>query len=174
MKVFDPKKYKEAVKECKVLVKNRREMKIEVVKKALSVCIIKEGNNCSHKHYTLSAFARDIGIAKGTLSRWKLEYENVHKKLRKGTKIDKHAYENTMRSVKSDTSNKEVQKIYNKFLNGYNTPEDKTLFCYTNRLRSLHAFVCYKVDIKRLDQERIETVEIYCKEILKSIGKSRK
>ena len=66
---YDDTKYIEAVKKCTLLVKQRNELKYEIVKIALSVCFIKKGNNTSIRHYSLSAFAKDIGIPIGTLSR---------------------------------------------------------------------------------------------------------
>lgn len=164
--------YREAVKQCKFLLKQRSELKYEIVKMALSVCIIKEGNNSSHRNYTLTAFAKDIGIPKGTLSRWKLEYENVIVKVGgkgKNFKLNPHALNNTMREVNSKTPKNKVNEIYKKYSTGYNTPEDKTLNVYNTRLRSMHFFICYGSDLSKLNSDELALMEHYCKDMLKCL-----
>lgn len=162
--------YKEAVKKCREMVKTRTAYKWEIVKIALSVCIVKTGNNSGHRQYTLTNFAKDIGIAKGTLSRWKLEYENIVIKLpkTKREKLDTHALNQTMRKTSAGTSTQEVRRIYNSHMN-YSSPEDKTLRVYCDRLRSMHFFICYGTDLKSLNKEDLDCMENYCKEMLKSI-----
>ena len=165
--------YNQAVNKAKILLKQRNELKYEIVKLALNVCIIKEGNNTSHNKYTLTSFAKDIGIPKGTLSRWKLEYENVLKKVTIKKKIDRHALDQTMKRVTAKTSKKEVQRIYTKFSEGYNTKEDKTLRCYTDRIKSMHFFICYNVNLTSLDQEILKEFKKYCDEMSKAIAKNK-
>lgn len=169
---YDDTKYIEAVKKCTLLVKQRNELKYEIVKIALSVCFIKKGNNTSIRHYSLSAFAKDIGIPIGTLSRWKLEYENVIMKinLKKEEKLNKHALNQTMRKVTASSTEDEVKKIYKRHLDsGYSTPEDKTLRVYTQRLKSMHFFICYSAVLEKLNEDDLNEVELYCSEMLKSI-----
>ena len=167
-------KYQRAVEKCKLLYRQRNELKYEIVKMALSVCIIKEGNNGGHRLYTLSAFAKDVGIAYGTLSRWKMEYENVIIKVsedQKNFKLDRHALEQTMRIVNNKTPKTKVLSIYKKYSTGYKTPEDKTLHCYVQRLRSMHYFICYGAVIGSLNKEDVKEMESYLAEMLDCIKK---
>jgi len=166
---MNKKKWDRAVLKSIELLDKRRAYKWEVVKLALSVCIIKEGNNQSFSKYTLTAFARDIGIAKGTLSKWKMEYQNVILKADIDlNKINKHALNQTMRKVNSNTTKSEVKKIYKSHLK-YNTREDKTLTCYVDRLRSMHFFICFGSDLKSLNPEKLKELNKYCLDINKAI-----
>lgn len=170
--------FNQAVEAAKKLLKARTELKYEIVKIALKVCIIREGNNKSSREFSLTSFARKIGIPKGTLSRWKLEYENVIKKVSrvKGiqNKINSHALNQTMKKVKQGTPQREVIKIYKTYMN-YDNKEDKTLTNYLDRLKTLHFFICFSADINKLNQDHVEAVKTMCEAIVKRIdNKDRK
>lgn len=170
------KKYREAVEEAKKLVKFRTELKYEIVKIALSVCVIKEGNSNSYEQYTLSAFARDIGVAKGTISRWKLEYENVISKVgvSDSKKINRYALDETMRKVKKDTPPETVKKIYSSFEKGFDNSEDKTMVDYVRRLRSMRFFICYSANINKLKPEMVKEMKSHLEDMLKTINTGNK
>jgi len=167
-------KYNKAVSKCRALVRRKNELKYEIVKLALSVCIIKEGNSNSYRNYTLTAFARDIGVAASTLTRWKLEYEKVISKIdRKGKKLNTHALEQTMKRIDAGSTKKEVQKVYDRYDTGYKNREDKTLRTYTDRLRSMHFFICYGSNLKALDKNDLEEMKMYCSDMVKCINTSK-
>jgi len=161
-------KYSDAVKQAKLLVKQRNKLKYEIAKIALSVCIVQEGNCQSVSLYTLSSFAKDIGIARGTLNRWTLEYKYIVSKIPKGEKVNIHALNRTMEIINKDTSSKEVKRIYDSYTK-YDNPEDKTLVDYKKRLASMHFFICYSARLEKLNKTDLEEMRMLSQDIVDCI-----
>lgn len=163
------KEYKEAIAKCRLLVKQRNEMKYEIVKISMKVCVVKVGNNLSNKHYNLTQFCKDIGITRSSLIRWRNEYTLVANKLNRKGKLNNFAMTETLKHVIPTTPKKEVAKIYDTFLEKSGNTDDRTLLDYTRRVRSLHFFICYSCVPSSMDQKVLDELRGYVEDILQVI-----
>ena len=68
--------YEELVMEAKSLLTRSSLIKMKIAKIALDACTIRHGGR-SGNHYTLTNFAKDVGISRKQLSLWTLTYTNV-------------------------------------------------------------------------------------------------
>lgn len=81
-KINDPtKKFNEAIKICKPLVKNYKSISYKIAEIAIDVCEIYHGGRRKNSELSLAKFAAKIGIGKSTLARWVKEYNAVVKNL---------------------------------------------------------------------------------------------
>lgn len=76
-------KYEDYVKRAKFLIETIQCYQAEVAYIATKVCEIKHGGRTSVKTYTLSKFAKDVGINVKTISGWVSIYKNVIQKMDK-------------------------------------------------------------------------------------------
>lgn len=72
--------YNQCVEYGKRLLDDVREAQIELCRLAMTVVTISNGGIGSKKFYTISDFAKDIGMKKNTLSKWLEVYNDVYSK----------------------------------------------------------------------------------------------
>jgi transposase-like protein len=154
----------EAIEKAKQLLKNRQDLKYEIVKIAISVCVNIRGGKVSAHQYTIKHFAVDIGVNPNTLHRWKREYELVLSKV-SGEKPKRKALEETLKRVGKKTPAKEVQRILAEQSSKLSTPDDERLADCLKRLKGVDFFINHSSRLSLLDRETLAT----CAEVSKSI-----
>lgn len=74
-------RWKKSVQKAKILVTDFRDIRFRVVEIAEECCVVHHGGRESDNRYSLTRFAKEIGVAKGTLMEWWRLKHNIYDNL---------------------------------------------------------------------------------------------
>lgn len=160
--------YKKAVKKAIKLVKAIKDARYEVAKIAISVCDIKTGGGTGKNHYTITSFAKDIGINPNTLHRWRREYLLVISKIG-DNKIKRMALDATLKRVDSKTPPSSVRKIYVSELKKHKTEDDTKLEDCLKRVKTIQFLICHQFKLDKMNKETLLAIKEICLSIDREI-----
>lgn len=131
------KTYDQLVIEAKNLIVTRDLMALKIAKMAVIACTIKHGGK-SGKLYTLTDFAKDVGMPYKTLSNWTITYRMV------ASKIEKYIKTNEDWSKARDISNKLItERTLNRKASGLKKGE-KSLFIHDCEINDYEILTMFK------------------------------
>ena len=131
------KTYNQLVDEAKSLITTRDLMALKIAKMAVLACTIRHGG-VSNTLYTLTDFAKDIGMSYKTLSNWTIIYRMV------ASKIENHIKSNEDWNKARDISNKLItERTLNRKASGLKKGE-KSLFINDCEINEHEILVMFK------------------------------
>ncbi len=131
--------WEQNIESAKTLIKAKNANQMEIARLALECCEIKHGGSVSHKEsmYTLSRFAKEIGIAYNTIHSWCLIRKNIFDKIEDTDKylVPYVTFQRMGSLVTSDTSRSDITTLFKERIAFSN--QDERLSTYVSSIRSL-------------------------------------
>ena len=155
------KEWEKVVNESKEILQAKERNQILIAKKAISVCVITHGGDVNKSTYTLTRFAKEIGINSSTLQEWVRVFNNVYTKLDSQFKstakyIDLH---NIASGIDKNSSNKSINNIAMKYFKY--TKNDYRILHYCKNLCSLYQNLKQPIILENIDLQVIQEVLFY-------------
>lgn len=164
------KKYTSAVKEARQLLLVREKAKLKIAKLAYESCDIIVGGHITGEVFSLTMFAKDIGMSKKTLSDWVHNYEIqlVAKGLKKKNKNlevptkqnDLNKIRKVLRSkeggLRKNITEKEVHKAIKEVAS--TGEDDEEIAKLARYIRQTEYKICHDLELETIDQEKLSLI----------------
>lgn len=163
--------WEKCVSDAKVLVSNYKNIRFEVVALVEKCCVLHRGGRAVNARYTVDRFAKEVGIARGTLYEW-IRVKRISDQL---PEADKFSYEDLRLIDKQTVDIKDPKKKNAALLKSAKifksqSPETIRLRKYIKHLKSIHFNASNLRMIKDCDPEIIGEVVHLCREIVRMLA----
>lgn len=161
------------ISEARSIIATTKNQQIKVATLALEVCEISRGGG-RRDLYTITRFAKEIGVNKKTLSTWMSVKKLCVDKLPKNI-VYNAKYSDLLRTsilLKNNSSNKEVLKAYEGVTGGSSI--ELIVKGYIRELRSLHYNFELKDAANLCDEKILQETLYFCNGIIKKIKESNR
>lgn len=161
----------QCISEARTLVSSYKNIRFQVVDLVEKCCVVHRGGRAVNARYTVAKFAKEIGIAEGTLYEW-IRIKRVRDGL---PDPDKFSYEDLRLIDKETVAIKDPEKKKNALLKSAKafssfSPETVKMRKYIKHLKSVHFNASNLRLIKDCDSETIGEVVHLCREIVRMLA----
>lgn len=152
---------------AKELYDSRKKSKEIILQIANKVCDLNThgGHLVNSKHnYTLSHFARDIGLTPKTLWLWKKEYDILYSKFTKEelAGVNRKQIEGIISVFGRDAKKSDIKRAIDKAKNM--SKDDKSLVDVMFRAKNIRFFITQKAILAKINQDKLKELRIVIRE----------